>query len=93
MYLAVLVGRFVKQAVREWCTSNTGPPLPTRTNSLLAPGRELLYKRYHTGELSVPKVPEPDRAATSAHAKNKKGLRPGEHVQLLRMKGLSSQKC
>ena len=28
-------------------------------------------KQYHTGELSVPKVPEPDQAATRAPAKNK----------------------
>ena len=42
------------------------------TNSLLAPGWEVLYKQNHTGELSVPKVPEPDWAATSVHAKNKK---------------------
>ena len=25
MYLAVIVGRFVKQDVREWCPSTTGP--------------------------------------------------------------------
>ena len=47
------------------------------TDSLLAPCREVPYKRCHTGELSVPKVPEPDRAATSARAKNKKGPKPG----------------
>ena len=63
------------------------------TDSLLAPGREVLYKRCHTGELSVPKVPEPDCPATSAHAKNKKGPKPGEHVQLFRMEGFYSQKC
>ena len=102
------------------------------TDSLLAPGREVLYKWYHTGELveatidtdeechvfedtlyltcdlmedsavpsnvSVPKVPEPDRAATSARAKNKKGPKPVEHVQLFRMKwdcnkGFYSEKC
>ena len=63
------------------------------TDSLLAPGRELLCKRYRTGELSVPKVPEPDRAANSACAKNKKGPKPGEHVQLFRVKGFYSQKC
>ena len=34
--------------------------------------------------LSTPKVPEPDQAATSACAK--KGLKPREHVQLFRMK-------
>ena len=31
MYLAVLVGKFVKQVVREWCPSTTGPLLPTMT--------------------------------------------------------------
>ena len=31
MYLAVLVGIFVKQDVTEWCPSTTGPPLPTMT--------------------------------------------------------------
>ena len=46
--------------------------------------------------LFVPKVPEPDRAATSARAK--KGPKPGEHVQLFcmkrdRSKSLYSQKC
>ena len=93
MYLAVMVSKFVKQVVREWCSSTTGHLLPTMTDSPLAPGRELLYKWYHTGELSVPKVPEPDRAVTSAHAKNKKGPKPGEHVQLFCMKGFYSQKC
>ena len=47
MYLAVMVGKFVKQIVREWCPSTTGPLLPTMTYSLLAPGREVLYERYH----------------------------------------------
>ena len=47
MYLAVLVGKFVKQVVCEWCPSTTGPLLPTMTDSLLAPGQEVLYKRYH----------------------------------------------
>ena len=47
MYLAVRVGKFVTQVVREWCPSTTRPLLPTMTDSLLAPGREVLYKRYH----------------------------------------------
>ena len=34
--------------------------------------------------LSVPKVPKPDRAATPARAK--KGPKPGEHVQVFHMK-------
>ena len=29
MYLAVLVGKFVKEDVTEWCPSTTGPLLPT----------------------------------------------------------------
>ena len=45
------MGKFVKQDVREWCPSTTGPLLPTMTDSLLARGREVLYKQYHTGEL------------------------------------------
>ena len=61
------------------------------TDSLLAPSWEVLYKRYHTGELSVPKVPELDRAATPACAKNKKGRNLGKHVQLFRMKGFYSK--
>ena len=28
MHLAVMVGKFVKQVVREWCPSTTGPLLP-----------------------------------------------------------------
>ena len=47
MYFAVMVGKFVKQVVREWCPSTTGPLLPTMTDSLLAPGQEVLYKQYH----------------------------------------------
>ena len=47
---------------------------------------------------SLPKVPEPDRAATSVPAKNEKGPKPGEHVPLLRIKrdhnkGFYSEKC
>ena len=51
MYLEVRVSKFVKQVVREWCPSTTGPLLPTMTYSLLVPGREVLYKWYRTGEL------------------------------------------
>ena len=47
VYLAVMVGKFVKQVVRGWCPSTTGPLLPTITDSLLARGREVLYKRHH----------------------------------------------
>ena len=91
MYLAVMVGKFVNQVVREWCPSTTGPLLPTMT--LPAPGQEVLYQRYHAGKLFVPKVPEPDRAATSARAKNKNAPKRGEHIQLFRMKGFYSQQC
>ena len=34
MYLAVMVGKFVKQVVREWCPSTTGPLLSTMTDGL-----------------------------------------------------------
>jgi hypothetical protein len=47
MYLAVLVGKFVKQVVKEWCPSTKEALLPTMTDSLLAPGREVQNKRYH----------------------------------------------
>ena len=47
MCLVVIVGKLVKQVVRECCSSTTGPLLPTMTDSLLAPGQEVLYKRYH----------------------------------------------
>ena len=46
---------------------------------LLAPGREVLYKLYHTGELSLPTVPEPDWDATAARAEKKKGPKPRVH--------------
>ena len=47
MYFGVMVDKFAKQVVREWCPSTTGPLLPTMTDTLLAPGWEVLYKRYH----------------------------------------------
>ena len=47
MFLAVMVGKFVKHVVRKWCPSTIGPLLPTLTDSLLAPGREVLFKQYH----------------------------------------------
>ena len=68
-----MVGKFVKQDVRRWYPSTTGPQLPTMTDSLLAV----------PSNLSVPKVPEQDCAATSARAKQ--GPKPGEHVQLFCM--------
>ena len=49
MYLAVIVGKFVKQVVREWCPSTKGPLLPTMTNSLLAPGREFCFCKEQEG--------------------------------------------
>ena len=42
MHLAIMVGKFVKQGVREWYHSTSGPLLPTMTDSLLAPGHEVL---------------------------------------------------
>ena len=62
------------------------------THSQPAPGREVLYK-WSAGELSFPKVPEPDRAATSVLAKNKKSPKPREHFQFFRLKGFYSSKC
>ena len=47
MYVAVMVGKIVKQVVREWYPSTTGPLLPTMTSSLLAV----------PSNLSIPKVP------------------------------------
>ena len=46
MRLAIMVGTFVKRDVREWHPSTIGPLLSTMTDSLLALGREELYKRY-----------------------------------------------
>ena len=59
---------------------------------------ELMEDSGVPSNLSVPKVPEPDSAATSARAKNKKGPKPGEHVQLFHMKrdrnnGFYSEEC
>ena len=51
MYLEVFVHKYAKHVVREWHASTTGPLLPTMTDSLLAPGWEVLYKRYLTSEL------------------------------------------
>ena len=48
--------------------------------------RDLMEDSAFPSNLSVPKVPEPDWAATFAGAKNKKGPKLGEHVQLFRMK-------
>ena len=76
MHLAVMVGKFVKQVVREWCPSATGPLLPIMTDSLLASGREVLEVRRCCTSGTT----------TSAHAKNKNGPKPGEHVQIFHMK-------
>ena len=51
MYPASMVAKFVKQVVREWYPSTTGPLLPTMTNSWLAPRREVLSKRYQVYQL------------------------------------------
>ena len=55
------MGKFIKQDVREWCPSAKGPLLPTMTDSLLAPSREVLSKRYHTGELATILGPSTER--------------------------------
>ena len=47
LYVAEVVCKTAKRAVREWYSSTIGPLLPTMTNSLPALGREVLYKRYH----------------------------------------------
>ena len=47
---------------------------------------DLMEDSVVPSNLSVLKVPEPDRAATSACARSKKGPKHGEHVQLFRMK-------
>ena len=49
--VVVMVCRTAKGGMREWYPSTIGPLLPTMTDSLLAPGREVRYKRYHTSEL------------------------------------------
>ena len=58
---------------------------------------DLMEDNTVPSNLSVPKVPELDRAATSACAKNKKGPKPGEHAQFFCMKrerkGFYSEKC
>ena len=43
LHVAEMVCKTAKQGVREWCSSTTGPLLPTMTDSLLAPSREVLY--------------------------------------------------
>ena len=49
--LQCMLQKTLKQGVGKWCPSTTGPLLPTMTDALLAPGREVLYKRCHTGKL------------------------------------------
>ena len=58
--------------------------------------RDLIEDSAVPSNLSVPKVSDSDGAATSARAK--KSPKPGEHVQLFRMKrdrnkGFYSEKC
>ena len=58
--------------------------------------RDLMEDSAVPSNLSVPKVSDSDGAATSARAK--KSPKPGEHVQLFRMKrdrnkGFYSEKC
>ena len=63
LYVVEVVWKTAKRGVREWYPSTIGPLLPTMTDSLLAPGREVLYKWYHTGELVPPTIlgPSDDR--------------------------------
>ena len=51
-------------------------PLPTMTDSLFAPGQEVLCKRYHTGELVEATILGPAKSAPKL----------GERVQLFTMK-------
>ena len=54
IYVTVMVGNLVQQDVREWYPSTIGPLFHHRSTiarSLFAPGQEVLYKQYHTGEL------------------------------------------
>ena len=51
LHVAEMVCKTAKQGVGEGYPSTTRPLLPAMTDPLLAPGREVLYKRYHTGEL------------------------------------------
>ena len=44
MCVATMVGKFVKQGVKEWYPSTVGPLLPTMIDSLVAPGREVVCK-------------------------------------------------
>ena len=47
--LQCMLQKTVKRGVGKWCPSTTGPLLPTMTDSLLAPGREVLYKPLFIG--------------------------------------------
>ena len=90
MYLAVMVGKFVKQVVREWCSSTTGPLLPTMTDSLLAPGWEEIHlparcKQYH-------------HFCPCQEQEGPQAWDLGRHAQIFRMKrdhkkGFYSEKC
>ena len=57
MYLAVWVGKFVKQDVREWCAWTTRPLLPTIADSPDAPGREVPYKLWCNREAGTGNPP------------------------------------
>ena len=68
---------------------------PVSENTLYL-NHDLMEDSAVPSNLSVPKVPEPERAATSARAK--KGPKPEGHVQLFRMKwdrnkGFYSETC
>ena len=65
MYLAVMVGKYAKQVVGAWCPSTTGPLSPTMTDSSLAPGREVPYKRYqHFSPCQEPEGPQAREACS-----------------------------
>ena len=66
------------------CVSDTNGHCDMIWANTLDLNHDLMEDRAIPSNLSVPKVLEPDWAATSACAK--KGPKPREHVQLFRMK-------
>ena len=59
MYLAVMVDKFVKQVVREWCPSTTGPLLPTMTDSVLS--HQIFPSQRCRSRIGLPILPVPRR--------------------------------
>ena len=82
------MGKFVKQDVRELCPSTTGPLLPTMTDSLLVPGREVLYKRYPSqrslSQIGLPLLPVP---------RTRKAPSPGSMFSFSVLSGTGTRGC